>query len=404
MNIDKINSRMQLLAEHSEHLSKDTLNQILKGYLAAAITTEEERLIEDYNSIHGYSLDDFEDDAEDFDGNVAYSNKPTYGGDQDKQFYEEDFDENSKIQAYLDIKRFIGFAGISNISKAIEAEDPRSVGMDIWLSRQRLGSGFFERDYPEAKQLEQAAQQLKEVDLELGEDMMLHFSNTNLHESKFKHPLDLIESLIGEDYPEIFNMEEFKLINDVQDRYEYAIDHGLYPIGSGTGRAVYKIDDEKVLKIAKNPKGIAQNQAETIASEDIDINEIFAKIFEKHPKHLWHEMELARKLQQHVWEAIMKVPFDDFNVTLGDFHSRVVRPQSEIKYTKELSRISEETLQTIYDSSLFKGLTNYMQKYNVPVGDLTQLDSYGLVKRDGNYTIVLIDYGLTWEIYDEYYK
>jgi hypothetical protein len=35
-------------------------------------------------------------------------------------------------------------------------------------------------------------------------------------------------------------------------------DQNLSKIGSGTGRAVYDIDGTKVLKLAKNPKGVAQ--------------------------------------------------------------------------------------------------------------------------------------------------
>lgn len=34
------------------------------------------------------------------------------------------------------------------------------------------------------------------------------------------------------------------------------------PIGNGSSRMVFQISDERVLKVAKNAKGIAQNEAE----------------------------------------------------------------------------------------------------------------------------------------------
>jgi hypothetical protein len=37
------------------------------------------------------------------------------------------------------------------------------------------------------------------------------------------------------------------------------------------------------------------------------------------------------------------------------------------------------------------------------VGDLGKLNTYGLVKRDGQDAIVLIDYGLTGAVYSSYY-
>jgi hypothetical protein len=39
-----------------------------------------------------------------------------------------------------------------------------------------------------------------------------------------------------------------------------------------------------------------------------------------------------------------------------------------------------------------------------PAGDLMRLNSYGIVNRNGEDIIVIIDFGLTHDIYDEYYK
>ena len=46
------------------------------------------------------------------------------------------------------------------------------------------------------------------------------------------------------------------------------ISNGAYPVlGSGSGRRVYDLRNGTVLKAAKNKKGYAQNQIESIISE-----------------------------------------------------------------------------------------------------------------------------------------
>ena len=47
---------------------------------------------------------------------------------------------------------------------------------------------------------------------------------------------------------------------------------------------------------------------------------------------------------------------------------------------------------------------DYIGNYGVPTGDLERTNSYGLVKREGQDKIVLIDYGLTHEVYSSYYS
>ena len=95
---------------------------------------------------------------------------------------------------------------------------------------------------------------------------------------------EMVKETIEEDYPVSFDMEHFKTINSFNDRVQYCEEH-LQRISSGSGRIAYKIDEEKVLKLAKNKKGVAQNEAE-IEGQDGYVT-IFAKTFEYHPNYLW---------------------------------------------------------------------------------------------------------------------
>ena len=47
---------------------------------------------------------------------------------------------------------------------------------------------------------------------------------------------------------------------------------------------------------------------------------------------------------------------------------------------------------------------NKAYNYDVPVGDLKRLSTYGVVKRNGQDAVVIIDFGLTRDVYDTYYS
>lgn len=108
---------------------------------------------------------------------------------------------------------------------------------------------------------------------------------------------ELDEMVIGEEYPKTFDMEVFKSLNNFTKRIEYCRNH-LPRIAAGSSRIVYKIDDEKVLKLAKNTKGIAQNETEIDRGQDSYFSFILARVFDFHPDGLWVEMELARKVSK----------------------------------------------------------------------------------------------------------
>ena len=59
-----------------------------------------------------------------------------------------------------------------------------------------------------------------------------------------------------------FSFDELSSIKALSKRVLYCKQHLGNPIGNGSSRMVFQIDDEKVLKLAKNRKGLAQNNVE----------------------------------------------------------------------------------------------------------------------------------------------
>jgi mRNA-degrading endonuclease RelE of RelBE toxin-antitoxin system len=213
-------------------------------------------------------------------------------------------------------------------------------------------------------------------------------------ESQF---LNLIQRDIDEDYPLSWNIEEFKNLKSFNKRIKYC-EQNLQRISSGTSRIVYKIDETKVLKLAKNEKGVAQNKTEINFSEDYLWDMVVAKLFDYDEDGLWVEMELARKVTTSIWNNIVGIPIDIFRDG-----TRFMEQQKGS--LKTLYRLKEpERMEELYENDFTSTILDLIANYDVGSGDFGKLSTYGLVNRDGKDEIVIIDYGLTNEVYDSYYK
>lgn len=110
-------------------------------------------------------------------------------------------------------------------------------------------------------------------------------------------------------YPSGFSFDELNKLTSFAARQRYCRQH-LKRIGSGSSRVVFLVDDEKVLKLAKNPKGIAQNEREA-GFHDSDIG-LFAKTFEVADDSTWIEMEAAKKVTQKEFKRVCGITYKLF--------------------------------------------------------------------------------------------
>jgi hypothetical protein len=206
----------------------------------------------------------------------------------------------------------------------------------------------------------------------------------------------LLESRLEEYYPTNWNVEEFKKLTSFNQRISYCEDN-LIRISSGSSRVVYKIDETKVLKLAKNKKGIAQNEVEIDFSKDYMWDGIVAEIFNYDPNNLWLEMELARKLTANEFKTITGLTFEDYCAGLRYYES-LQKPKGGINYSQP------ETYDDMWENEFSYEILNTVGSYEIPVGDLCRLSTYGVVNRGGGNSVVMIDYGLTNDVYTGFYK
>ena len=151
-----------------------------------------------------------------------------------------------------------------------------------------------------------------------------------------------------------------------------------------------------VLKLAKNTKGIAQCETEIQWGQDYYFASILAQTLDSHPDGLWVEMELARRVKASDFKKLYGFDFVSFGMYLRN-------KQAENKGQRSIFGVEEDELIKIEDSDFVHEIVDFMMNADSPAGDLARLNSYGLVNREGKDVIVLIDFGLTGDIYSSYY-
>ena len=114
-------------------------------------------------------------------------------------------------------------------------------------------------------------------------------------------------------YPAEFSMEKLKSIRSYSGRVKY-VQSILPRISSGSSRVVFKVDDEKVLKVAKNDKGIAQNSSEDDWGKQN--TGIVAKVFDTDDDGIFLEMELAQKVNMATFKKLAGISLQELELAL----------------------------------------------------------------------------------------
>jgi hypothetical protein len=164
-------------------------------------------------------------------------------------------------------------------------------------------------------------------------------------------------------------------------RKEYA-EKNLEHLSSGSSRIVYLTPDKTVVKMAKNDKGIAQNEVECNPKmKSKFINEIISCA----KNHSWLETHYLDKITTKDFKEMTGLDFDDFGEAL----------RYGLKSTSEKPKGFDK----VADSEVYKEMKRLGEKFDLLAGDIARISSWGT--KDGR--PILIDAGLTEEVFDEYY-
>ncbi len=193
----------------------------------------------------------------------------------------------------------------------------------------------------------------------------------------------------NEEVPSQFSVNDLKNIKSFAGRVKY-ISQKLEKIGAGSSRAAFLIDDNTVLKLALNKKGLAQNNVESDVANMYDI--VPEKIDADYDNDTWLIVKRAKKLTS-------PKRFNEITgITWENFVAALVYELEGRRHGKKVPK--PDNMETLWEHEFFSPVVDMAINYDMPIGDLLRLGSYGEI----NGKPVLLDSGLTQDVYQEYYK
>ena len=195
-----------------------------------------------------------------------------------------------------------------------------------------------------------------------------------------------------------FSLQELSNISSFRGRVQYCRQMLGFPIGNGSSRITFQIDDEKVLKLAKNEKGIAQNETEwdPLASQNYGM---IPKLFECDENYNWIIVEYVLPAKKADFQECLGVSFDTYLKFVITVYNQYARRKPYY------ATLSDEEYDYLYENNQwFQDLYYYMADYQLPYGDLIRIANLGMCMRNGEPTIVILDSGLNDDVWNRYYK
>lgn len=148
------------------------------------------------------------------------------------------------------------------------------------------------------------------------------------------------------------------------------------------------------MKIAKNAKGIEQNDTESVVSMQDRYSDVVANVFDYDKENsIWIVCEYAKNTNIQNFEKITGINFQKFCEFLD----------IEDQHYNFKVKMSKEERDFMYENSFVFDLMMLMQNYDMLSGDLCKIDSYGEVVRNNKSYVVLRDSGLIYDTFNKMY-
>lgn len=174
---------------------------------------------------------------------------------------------------------------------------------------------------------------------------------------------------------------------DSLETYKARIDYAekcLKHLSSGSSRIVYLSPNNTVIKLAKNDKGIAQNKIESNPKMK---SKILNKVLDSSKENAWVEVKFLDKITEKDFEEMTGLEFKNFG--------KCLKSRSERKKKERPKNFSE-----VEKTELFKEIIRLNKDFNLLIGDIARISSWGCLDDKP----ILIDSGLTREVYEKFYE
>jgi hypothetical protein len=162
----------------------------------------------------------------------------------------------------------------------------------------------------------------------------------------------------------------------------------LKHLSSGSSRIVYLTPDKTILKLAKNEKGLAQNEAESNPKMK---SKYINKVLKRAKNDAWIEVPYLDKITEKDFKKMTTLSFNEFSNCIR-YGLKSVSGNTDKDKPDCFDKVSKHPL---YIEMLEIG-----KKFKLMPGDLSKISSWG--SKDNK--PILIDAGLTQKVYEDFYE
>lgn len=195
----------------------------------------------------------------------------------------------------------------------------------------------------------------------------------------------------------IEKQKEFAYANRTHPEIAYAKQEGLANIGQGSARTVFALDNNRVLKIAKNNDGIVQNENEVNIGFHALANgsRVLAEIYDfDRTGFKWLVMERVREMSMEDFAKQTGVSVDIFQFLLDCYleGDGLWSVQAELNHNDfpEMNKMALKAfLENKSAQNFVEKLTSVVKMFGLNTGDI--VDKHFGLSRDGH--VKLYDYG-----------
>jgi hypothetical protein len=186
---------------------------------------------------------------------------------------------------------------------------------------------------------------------------------------------------------EQFNFEQFKKMPSSDAMIAYASVY-LVPLGEGSSRLTFIFSGNKVLKIAKDAAGVAQNEAEIIIHTSPSTKaQVTTKIYDMDDNYRWLTAEMVSSMS-----VLDSEKFKKFTGMAWKKFVKIARgPDVNINDDIGIPSDAQKMIVTVQSLMNVSGLKP---------GDLFRIDHWGV---NGDGQMLLLDYGFTVDVRDKHY-
>ena len=194
-----------------------------------------------------------------------------------------------------------------------------------------------------------------------------------------------------------FSLEVLDKMKTFKEKVAYCRETLGKPLGVGSSRITFDVGNNKVLKLAKNNKGLSQNNAE----DDYMISDLIKpEVYKYGENNSYIVSEKCRKIKKTEFKNILGITYEEYVKFINNCRQEVMGNRLIVH---EDCLLDEETfVDLLEENETLNGIRDYITDFQITTNDITRLANLGVALSDNRF--VILDTGLSEDVFNDYYK